>query len=106
MRIRNVWMLAVAAAALLGSSLWASDTTISVADLHCEGCAKKVVKGLITVQGVAKAQADVEARTVKVTPRAQAVLSPRALWEAVEKAGKEPTKLEGPSGVFTSRPQS
>jgi hypothetical protein len=36
----------------------------------------------------------------------EAVLSPRGLWEALEKIEKPPTRLEGPSGVFTAKPAS
>lgn len=81
-------------------------TTIIVKEMHCGGCAKKVAKEVSALAGVAKVETDVEARTVKVTPKANTVLSPKALWEAVEKADKEPTKLLGPSGTFTAKPKS
>jgi Cu+-exporting ATPase len=47
----------------------------------------------------------VDTQTAKVTPKPKAVLSPKALWEAVEKAKKTPAKLEGPSGTFTAKPK-
>jgi hypothetical protein len=47
----------------------------------------------------------VEAQTAKVTPQPKTVLSPKALWEAVEKAKKTPAKLAGPGGTFTARPK-
>jgi len=28
------------------------------------------------------------------------------LWEAVERAGYQPSRLQGPGGVFTSKPKS
>ncbi len=55
---------------------------------------------------MAAVQANVEAKTATVTRKPQTALSPRALWEAVEKAGKQPMKLEGPNGTFTAKPQS
>jgi hypothetical protein len=58
------------------------------------------------VKGVAKVQTNVKAKIATVTPAPETVLSPRALWEAVEIAGKEPTVLEGPTGKFTDKPQS
>jgi copper chaperone CopZ len=81
-------------------------TRITVSDLDCAGCAKRVAKQLHTVPGVAKVETNVEARLMFVTPKPQSVLSPRALWEAVEKARKKPERLEGPSGTFTTKPQS
>jgi Cu+-exporting ATPase len=104
------WLMALAVAVLLmaGHAAYAADpvpTTITIPGMHCGGCAKKVATKLVEVQGVAKAEPNVEAKTIKVTPRANVVLSPKALWEAVEKADQEPKKLEGPSGTFTSKPK-
>lgn len=79
-------------------------TTITVPDMDCASCAKKVGGKVAEVPGVAKVEYNVEARTVKVTPKPGTALSPKALWEAVEKANQAPTKLEGPGGVFTAKP--
>ena len=46
-----------------------------------------------------------KSKTAIVVPKGDATLSPLQLWEAVEKAGKVPVKLEGPSGTFTSKPK-
>lgn len=81
-------------------------TTIHVDDLHCPSCAKRVLKMVTAIPGVGAAQADVKASTVTVTPQAQKAPSPRALWEAVEKAGFKPTKLTGPAGTFAEKPQT
>jgi copper chaperone CopZ len=91
------WQAAIAADA--------KPTIITVSGMDCAGCAKKVTDKLNTVAGVAKAEADLAAKTVKVTAKANATLSPKALWEAVEKADKTPTKLEGPGGMFTEKPK-
>ncbi|HJT76950.1 MAG TPA: heavy-metal-associated domain-containing protein [Gemmataceae bacterium] len=111
MRTQIRWSTALAALAVLtlGSALRAAPpvtTTITIPDMHCQGCAKKVADQLYQVRGVAAVQANVQAKTLTVTPRAQAILSPRDLWEAVEKADKRPTRLQGPSGTFTAKPQS
>jgi Cu+-exporting ATPase len=74
--------------------------------MHCQGCANSIAAKLSDVPGVASVKSDVQAKVTVVTPRPQTVLSPRALWEAVEKAGKQPAKLEGPSGTFTDKPKS
>jgi copper chaperone CopZ len=110
MRMRRTSMTAALLTLLaIGQVLWAADpvpTTILVSDMHCMGCAKKMANKLYEAPGVAKVQADVQTTTMTVTPKTDKALSPRALWEAVEKAGYKPTKLEGPSGTFTAKPQS
>ncbi len=101
--------LATLAVVTLGSALWAQNptaTTITVPDMHCMGCAKKMANQLYQVPGVAKVQANVEATTLTVTPKEQQAVSPRGLWEAIEKAGYRPRKLEGPSGTFTQKPKA
>lgn len=80
-------------------------TTITIPSMHCAGCAKKVANQLVKVPGVAKAQADMKTKTIKITPKAQAALSPRELWEAAEASGETPSRLTGPSGTFTKKPK-
>jgi copper chaperone CopZ len=79
-------------------------TTIEIKGMHCAVCAGKVSKSLQQVAGVAQAHADATKANAVITPATDAKLSPRLLWEAVEKAGYVPLKLTGPSGVFTSKP--
>lgn len=84
----------------------AANTVIAIEDLDCPSCAKKVITKVKEVAGVDKAEADTKASKLTVTPKDKAKLSAKALWEAVEKAGFKPTKLEGPGGVvFTSAPK-
>ena len=80
-------------------------TTISVEDMHCPNCAKKIVKTVSAVPGVAGVKADVESGMLAVAAREPGGPSPRALWEAVEKSGYRPTRLVGPSGTYTAKPQ-
>lgn len=80
-------------------------TTITLEVLSCEGCAKKVATKLLEIRGVANVKTDLKTKSATVIPKAEASLSPRQLWEAVEKAGKKPIKLQGPSGTFTSKPK-
>lgn len=82
-----------------------ANISIAVEGMHCAGCAKKVASRLKSVSGVADAQVNVETGTAAVTPKSKAMLSPRALWVAVENAGYTPTKLSGPSGTFTKKPE-
>lgn len=81
-------------------------TIVSIPEMHCPSCAKKLSNELLKVQGVGQAAANVEAKTMTVTPQKGASPSPRQLWEAVERAGYRPSRLTGPSGDFTAKPQS
>ena len=79
-------------------------TKITIPDMDCEVCAEKLVKKLTAVAGVAKVEADVKAQTLTITPKDKETPSPKALWETCVTAGYDPSKLEGPGGVFTSKP--
>jgi copper chaperone CopZ len=79
-------------------------TKITVPDMDCEVCAKKAVTKLTAVPGVAKVDVNIEARTITVTPKEKETPSPKALWEACVAGDQDPSKLEGPGGVFTSKP--
>ncbi len=83
----------------------ANATVIAVEDMECPTCAKKIVAKLSAVAGVAKAEADLKGSRVVVTPKDKAAPSARAMWEAVEKAGFKPARLEGPAGKFTAAPR-
>ena len=89
------------AATTINAAASNAKTTITLKVLTCESCAKKVAAKLSEVAGVG----DVKSKTAIVVPKGDATLSPLKLWEAIEKAGKEPVKLEGPSGTFTSKPK-
>ena len=81
-------------------------TVITVEEMHCAGCAKRIGNKLAKVPGVAAVHFDVKSKTLWVTPQPAQTPSPRGLWEAVEKAADRPVRLQGPSGVFTTKPQS
>lgn len=115
MQVRTLTMLTVAAVLLAvtsyaqgadSSQAKSPTVTISVDGMHCAGCAKKVEAKLKTIAGVDQVKIDVAKGLVSVNPRAKKELSPRLLWETVEKAGYEPTKIVGPAGTFTAKPKS
>ena len=96
------------------STLRASDATVAVDSgktvitlkvLTCESCAKKVAAQLKEVAGVSDVKMDVKSKTASVVAKSNATPSPKKLWEAVEKAGKVPVKLAGPSGTFMAKPK-
>lgn len=80
-------------------------TTINVSEMCCNGCVKKISARLYEVRGVTAVQCSLKQKVVVVTPQQGIVLSPRALWEAVEKAEDRPVRLAGPNGTFTSKPR-
>jgi copper chaperone CopZ len=108
MRIRSACCLALALLVMASVSIaqtpQAATTKISLAKLHCQGCAKKVAGQLTQVAGVESVQGDLPTATLVVTHKPGMLPSPKAMWEAVEKANHVPTKLEGPAGTFTARP--
>ena len=83
----------------------AAKITLTVEGMSCQGCASKVNKEVSTVLGVETAKADAAKGEVAVTPKKDAKVSPKALWEAVEKAGYKPKKIETPTGSFTEKPK-
>ena len=114
MRLKIVGMLAIAMA-LIGfvqgsiaqtPTPQGPATSILVPKMHCAGCAKKMAAELYKVQGVGQVFVNVEATTMTVRAKDGQAPSPRGLWEAVERAGYQPTRLEGPAGIFTSKPKS
>ena len=72
--------------------------------MHCTSCVRKMADRLYAVPGVAKVSADVKSERLPITAKPEAQPSPRASWEAVGKAGYEPTRLDGPVGKFTAKP--
>ncbi|MHB8861912.1 MAG: heavy-metal-associated domain-containing protein [Pirellulaceae bacterium] len=80
-------------------------TVVTIEGEVCGGCVKKVKAALADMRGIAKIEGDPKAKTITIVPAAQVSLSPRAVWEAIEKAGKNPVKLAGPHGTFTAKPR-
>lgn len=81
-------------------------TAIHVEDMHCADCAKKIASKLYGVPGVVEVRADVAKSVAYVVPQKDKSVSPKALWEAVEKAGFKPVKLDGPGGAFSKKPKA
>src|SRR5262245_14812176 len=103
---RALTALALLAAPLFARGQDAVWTKITLTELHCMGCAKKIAGKVNAVPGVAEMRADVEARTLFVRHKPGMTPSPLKLWEAVEKADHTPTRMETPSGTHTSKPKS
>lgn len=81
-------------------------TVVLIEGEMCQGCVKKIKAALAEVKGIAEVTGDSKAKKVTIVPAPAVDLSPRALWEAIEKAGKKPVLLAGPHGTFKSKPKS
>ena len=109
---RSLFVAAAAAIVLtstqsFGAEQRQSDTTVvTIEGEMCGGCVKKIKAALSEVKGIAEVTGDSKTKRVTITPSPAVDLSPRALWEAIEKAGKKPVLLAGPHGTFKSKPKS
>lgn len=81
-----------------------SSIVLRVKDMHCGDCAQKIARKLYAVPGVVKVRTDVKKHVAVIVPEAARQPSPKALWEAVEKAGFEPVQLVCAAGKFEKRP--
>ncbi|MFO0842319.1 MAG: heavy metal-associated domain-containing protein [Gemmataceae bacterium] len=102
--ITGVFAAAVLVLAAAANATEPKDTTITVEEMHCMSCARKMADKLYAVRGVGAVKADVPSARLFVTPKAGEAPSARGLWEAIEKAGYKPKKLESPAGTFTAKP--
>ncbi len=100
-------IVAMTASATLQAEQPKFRTTIVVKGMHCQSCANKLIKTLNAVPGVRASGADAKQGLAVADPKdTQRLPSPKAQWEAVEKAGYTPVKLVGPKGTFTKKPDA
>jgi len=81
-------------------------STIHVEDMHCADCAKKIAGKLYAVAGVKEVRAEVAKNMAYVVPQANKQLSPKAIWEAVERAGFKPVRLDCPDASYKTKPKA
>lgn len=81
-------------------------TVLTVPTMDCNGCAKKVTAQMQVLPGVSRVVPNAETRVVYITSQDGVGVSPRAIWEAAEKAGFPPTKIDSPYGVFATKPRN
>ena len=105
---RHVTLFALALTMLAASTANAAEptyTTINVEKMCCKGCAQKIASQLYVVRGVKEVRVNLDNKVVYVIPQQSKTVSPRAMWEAVEKGEDTPLQLAGPSGTFTQKPR-
>src|SRR3954453_20421526 len=76
-------------------------TKVTLEDIHCGGCAKKVSAKVTAVPGVAEMRVDVKAKAIWAVHKQGMTPSPKALWEGVEAADPKRTGRGRPSGRST-----
>lgn len=77
----------------------------TVPEMEDEGCVANIKKHVEKLPWVAKVECDIPNKKATVTPKAGAKASARELWEAFEKSGEKASKLDGPDGLFTAKPE-
>lgn len=81
-----------------------STTTVTVGEM-CGGCVKRITARFEEEKDVAKLTCDIESKTIALVPVEGVRLSPKGIWEVFESINKNPEKLVGPDGTFTSKPE-
>lgn len=79
-------------------------TVVTVKKL-CPTCGAKIVQNLSKLPQVAEATMSVKQRTLRVQCKPGGSVSPRAVWEAVERGGEQPVKIQCQTGTFTTKPR-
>lgn len=110
MRLARAAMMALMAVAFASFAVAQgpapASTSILVPKMHCKGCAQTMATELHKVPGVGQVFVKLETTTMIVHAKDGQAPSPRGMWEAVERAGYQPSRLQGPGGVFTNKPKS
>ena len=81
-------------------------TRVTLTELHCMGCAKKISGKVSAVPGVAEMRVDLKSATIWAMHKPGMTPSAKALWEAIEEADHTPTRMDTPAGSLTSKPKS
>lgn len=96
------WLMGVTALAPAAGT--AARSELLIRGMHCPGCAMKVSRNLEKVANVLSAQVDSTRGAAAVVADDGKPVSPKELWEAVERAGYTPTRLATPEGTFVKKP--
>ena len=63
------------------------------------------IKEMSKIPGVARVVADHNTRSLTIVPKANALPSPLAIWEAAERTQLEPVRLSTAQGVYNGKPR-
>ncbi len=81
-------------------------TAISMTGMEGNSCAKAVTSQLLKVPGTKSVRVLIQTGGVVIESQPGVRPSARALWEAVERVGFLPWRLEGPTGIYRERPRT
>lgn len=76
------------------------ETLVFFEDLHCSACAKKVTGRLFKLKGVVRVRTSVKLDVAVITPQSKKPFDAELAWKTLQKAGYQPTRLDGPAGVY------
>ena len=77
---------------------------VTIPNMHCEGCAKKIRSRLFAVPGVAKVSTTLSRNLAEIEPSPGRTVSVFEVWDSLEKAKFEPSKIISPEGEFDEKP--
>ncbi|MFT5527159.1 MAG: copper chaperone CopZ [Pirellulaceae bacterium] len=100
-----VAIIAIAMQTAVATAAQPAFTEVVVTNMHCDACAKKIAGKLYLLKGVKEVRAELKSNTAYVVSQQNKNISPKAIWEAVEKAGFKVVKLNGPAGLFKTKPE-
>jgi copper chaperone CopZ len=81
-------------------------TKVTLTELHCMGCAKKIASKVTKVKGVQEMRVDLDARTLFIVHKTGLTPSPKELWVAIEETEHKPEVMETPTAKHKAKPQS
>lgn len=77
---------------------------VTIPNMHCAHCAKKIRSQLFTVAGVHSVKTSLKENLAEVYARDGAKLSAYDIWDKLEKAEFTPSKLVMPDKEYTEKP--
>ena len=78
---------------------------LATKNMCCAHESVPAIKEMSKIPGVARVVADHNSRSLTIVPKANAILSPLAIWEAAERTQLEPTRLSTAQGVYNAKPR-
>ncbi len=98
------WCLALALSTASSEERQAAEVVVTIPNMHCAGCAKKIRGKLYVLPHVAKVTTILSRNEARLEPVQGKQLSVADIWETLEKAKFPPSKLVGPDGEFDKQP--
>lgn len=98
------WCIAVTLSTASSQERQTAEVVVTIPNMHCEGCAKKIRGKLYVLPHVAKVTTILSRNEARLEPVQGKQLSGADIWATLEKAKFPPSKLVGPDGEFDKQP--